>query len=143
VLVQIELENNLGSFHTLRLGEQIPFTDTCFHGQLDLFYYRDPGVESRQVVPAVDDYVTLVAHPLARPAKLVIAEKCRECHMRCNKGASRLSRSRPKRFSICSLADSRLFGGNLDICLLRILIAARKQVARHSVAARLWICFHA
>jgi hypothetical protein len=63
--------------------------------------------------------------------------------LRCNKGASRLSRSRPKRFSICSLADSRLFGGHLNICLLRILIAARKQVARHSVAARLWICFHA
>ena len=67
VLVQIELEKYLGSFHTLRFGEKKPFTGTCFHGQLDLFYYRDPRRESRQVVPAVDDYVTLVTHPLAHP----------------------------------------------------------------------------
>jgi len=51
VLVQIELEKYLGSFHTLRFGEQIPFTGTCFHGQLDLFYYRDPGVKAGKSFP--------------------------------------------------------------------------------------------
>jgi hypothetical protein len=51
VLVQIELENNLGSFHTLRFAEQVPFTGTRFHGQLDLFYYRDPGVKAGKSFP--------------------------------------------------------------------------------------------
>jgi hypothetical protein len=51
VLVQIELENYLGSFHTLRFGEKIPFTGTCFHDQLDLFYYRDPGVKAGKSFP--------------------------------------------------------------------------------------------
>jgi hypothetical protein len=51
VLVQIELEKYLGSFHTLRFGEQIPFAGTCFHGQLDLFYYRDPGVKAGKSFP--------------------------------------------------------------------------------------------
>jgi hypothetical protein len=44
VLVQIELEKYMGSFHTLRFGEKKPFTGSCHHGQLDLFYYRDPGL---------------------------------------------------------------------------------------------------
>jgi hypothetical protein len=35
VLVQIELEKYLGSFHTLRFGESKPFTGSCYHGQLD------------------------------------------------------------------------------------------------------------
>src|ERR1700740_1443547 len=39
VLVQIELERYLGSFHTLRFGARKPFTGTCYHEQLDLFYY--------------------------------------------------------------------------------------------------------
>jgi hypothetical protein len=51
VLVQIELEKYLGSFHTLRFGEKKPFTGTCFHGQLDLFYYRDPGVQAGKSFP--------------------------------------------------------------------------------------------
>jgi hypothetical protein len=51
VLVQIELENYLGSFHTLRFGEKIPFTGTCFQDQLDLFYYRDPGVKAGKSFP--------------------------------------------------------------------------------------------
>jgi hypothetical protein len=45
VLVQIELEKYIGSFHTLRFGKKIPFTGTCHNGQLDLFYYRDPELE--------------------------------------------------------------------------------------------------
>jgi hypothetical protein len=44
----------VGSFHTLRFGESRPFTGSCHKGQLDLFYYRDPGLISREVVPFVD-----------------------------------------------------------------------------------------
>jgi hypothetical protein len=51
VLVQIELEKYLGSFHTLRFGEKTPFTGTCFHGQLDLFYYQDPGLKAGKSFP--------------------------------------------------------------------------------------------
>ena len=46
ILVQIELEKYLGSFHTLRFGEKKPFTGSCHNGQLDLFYYRDPGIKA-------------------------------------------------------------------------------------------------
>src|ERR1700722_12606964 len=45
VLVQIELDKYLGSFHTFRFGKKIPFTGSCHNGQLDLFYYRDPGLK--------------------------------------------------------------------------------------------------
>jgi hypothetical protein len=51
VLVQIELEKYLGSFHTLRFGESKPFTRSCYHGQLDLFYYRDPGLRAGKSFP--------------------------------------------------------------------------------------------
>jgi hypothetical protein len=51
VLVQIELERYLGSFHTLRFGESKPFTGTCHNGQLDLFYYRNPGVKVGKPFP--------------------------------------------------------------------------------------------
>jgi hypothetical protein len=51
VLVQIELEAYPSSFRSLRFGEQIPFTGTCHHGQLDLFYYRDPGVKAGKAFP--------------------------------------------------------------------------------------------
>ena len=51
VLAQVEFEKYLGSFHTLRFGEKIPFTGTCFRGQLDLFYYRDPGVKAGKSFP--------------------------------------------------------------------------------------------
>jgi hypothetical protein len=49
LLVQIELEKYLGSFHTLRFRESKPFTGSCFHGQLDLFYY--PNKPSRRTGP--------------------------------------------------------------------------------------------
>ncbi len=51
VLVQIELEKYLGSFNTLRFGETRPFTGSCHHSQLDLFYYRDPGLKAGKVFP--------------------------------------------------------------------------------------------
>jgi hypothetical protein len=51
VLVQIELEKFIGSFRTLRFGESKPFTGSCFHGQLDLFYYRDPGLKAGKSFP--------------------------------------------------------------------------------------------
>jgi len=51
VLVRIELEKYLGSFHTLRFGEKKPFTGSCYHGQLDLFYYRDPGLKVGKSFP--------------------------------------------------------------------------------------------
>ena len=62
VLVQIELEKYLGSFRTLRFGERKPFTGSCYHCQLDLFTTEIPALKpvSRSVVPALDDYVTLV-----------------------------------------------------------------------------------
>jgi len=51
ILVQIELEKYLGSFHTLRFGEKKPFTGSCHNGQLDLFYYRDPGIKAGKSFP--------------------------------------------------------------------------------------------
>jgi hypothetical protein len=51
VLVEIELEKYIGSFRTLRFGESKPFTGSCFHGQLDLFYYRDPGLKAGKSFP--------------------------------------------------------------------------------------------
>ena len=45
VLVRIELEKYTGAFHTLRFGAGGPFTGSCHKGQLDLFYYRDPGLK--------------------------------------------------------------------------------------------------
>ncbi len=51
VLVQIELDKYLGSFHTLRFGKCKPFTGSCYHGQLDLFYYRDPGLTAGKSFP--------------------------------------------------------------------------------------------
>ena len=35
VLVQIELDQYLGSFRALRFGKKIPFTGSCHNGQLD------------------------------------------------------------------------------------------------------------
>jgi hypothetical protein len=46
VLVQIELEKCLGSFQSFRFGKNEPFTGTCYNGQLDLSYYRDPGLRA-------------------------------------------------------------------------------------------------
>ena len=51
VLVRIELGNYMGSLHTLRFGEKKPFTGSCHHGQLDLFYYRDPGLKVGKSFP--------------------------------------------------------------------------------------------
>jgi hypothetical protein len=51
VLVQIELKKYLGSFNTLRFGESKPFTGSCHNGQLDLFYYRDPGLKAGKSFP--------------------------------------------------------------------------------------------
>jgi hypothetical protein len=34
-----------------RFGESKPFTGTCHNGQLDLFYYRDPGVKVGKPFP--------------------------------------------------------------------------------------------
>jgi hypothetical protein len=51
VIVQIEHDKYLGSFRNLRFGEKIPFTGSCYRGQLDLFYYRDPGVKAGKSFP--------------------------------------------------------------------------------------------
>jgi hypothetical protein len=45
VIVQIEHDKYPGSFRNLRFGEKIPFTGSCYRGQLDLFYYRDPALK--------------------------------------------------------------------------------------------------
>jgi len=44
VLMQIDLEKYLGSFQSFRFGKNKRFTGTCYHGRLDLFYYRDNGL---------------------------------------------------------------------------------------------------
>jgi hypothetical protein len=51
VLVQIELDKYLGSFRSLKFGERKPFTGSCYHGKLDLFYYRDPGLKAGKSFP--------------------------------------------------------------------------------------------
>jgi hypothetical protein len=51
VLVQIELEESLGSFQSFRYGSKVPFTGTCYNGQLDLFYYRDSGLRAENSLP--------------------------------------------------------------------------------------------
>ena len=51
VLVRIELEKYLGSFRTLRFGAVKPFHGTCNNGELDLFYYPDPGLKTGKSFP--------------------------------------------------------------------------------------------
>jgi hypothetical protein len=51
VLFQIELEKYLGSFQSFRFGKNNPFAGTCYHSQLDLFYYRDPGLKAGKSFP--------------------------------------------------------------------------------------------
>jgi hypothetical protein len=51
VLVQIELDRCLGSFQALKFGKMKPFTGSCYHGRLDLFYYRDPGLKAGKSFP--------------------------------------------------------------------------------------------
>jgi hypothetical protein len=51
VLFQIELEKYLGSFQSFRFGKNNPFAGTCYHGRLDLFYYRDPGLKAGKSFP--------------------------------------------------------------------------------------------
>jgi hypothetical protein len=55
VLVQIELEKYVGSFHTLVFGKRRPFTGSCYKGQLDLFLLPRSRPQSREAVPALDD----------------------------------------------------------------------------------------
>jgi hypothetical protein len=45
VLVQIELEKYLGSFHALRFGDSKPFIGACHNSRLDLFYFGDPRLK--------------------------------------------------------------------------------------------------
>ena len=51
VLVQIELEKYLAPFYTLRFGQSKPFHGSCHNGQLDLFYYRNPGLKPGEPFP--------------------------------------------------------------------------------------------
>jgi hypothetical protein len=51
VLFQIELEKCLGSFQSFRFGKNKPFTGTCYNGQLDHFYYRDPSLKAENSFP--------------------------------------------------------------------------------------------
>jgi hypothetical protein len=56
-IIQIVLRGYRGSFNTLSFGENKPSLGSYHNGRLDLFYYRDPGLKSGEVVPALDDYV--------------------------------------------------------------------------------------
>jgi len=51
VIVRIGLAKYRGSFNTLAFGENKPFTGSCHNGQLDLFYYRDPGLKAGKSFP--------------------------------------------------------------------------------------------
>ena len=51
VIVRIGLAKYRGSFNTLACGENKPFTGFCHNGQLDLFYYRDPGLKAGKSFP--------------------------------------------------------------------------------------------
>jgi hypothetical protein len=51
VIVRIGLAKYRGSFNTLAFGENKPFTGLCHNGQLDLFYYRDPGLKAGKSFP--------------------------------------------------------------------------------------------
>ena len=44
-----------GSFNTLSFGEKKPSLGSYHNGRLGLFYYRDPGLKSGEVVPALDE----------------------------------------------------------------------------------------
>jgi hypothetical protein len=67
VLVQIELEKYLGSFRNLRFGQRKPFHGTCQNGQLDLFYYQDPGLKAGQSFPLwTEEHPQLTQLPLSR-----------------------------------------------------------------------------
>jgi hypothetical protein len=50
VLVQIGREKYLGSFRNLRFGRANPST-AHVNGQLNLFYYRDPGLKVGKSFP--------------------------------------------------------------------------------------------
>jgi len=51
VIVRIGFAKYRGSFNTLAFGENNPFTGSCHNGQLDLFYYRDPGLKAGKSFP--------------------------------------------------------------------------------------------
>ena len=51
VIVRIGLAKYRGSFNTLAFGENKPFTDLCHNAQLDLFYYRYPGLKAGKSFP--------------------------------------------------------------------------------------------
>jgi hypothetical protein len=51
VVVRILLPKYRGSFNTLKFGENTPFMGSCHDGQLDLVYYRDPGLKEGQQFP--------------------------------------------------------------------------------------------
>jgi hypothetical protein len=51
VLVQIELNRYLRFFHHLKFGKTKPFIGSFYHGKLDLFYYRDPGLKAGTPFP--------------------------------------------------------------------------------------------
>ena len=51
VVVRILLPKYRGSFNTLKFGENTPFMGSCHNGQVDLIYYRDPGLKEGQPFP--------------------------------------------------------------------------------------------
>ena len=51
MIVRILLLKYRGSFNTLILGENKPLMGFCRDGQLDLIYYRDPGLKEGQSFP--------------------------------------------------------------------------------------------
>ena len=51
VIVRILLRKYRGSFNTLIFGENKPLMGVCRDGQLDLIYYRDPGLKEGQSFP--------------------------------------------------------------------------------------------
>jgi hypothetical protein len=51
IVVRIVLRRYRGSFNTLKFGENKPLMGSCHDGQLDLIYYRDPGLKEGESFP--------------------------------------------------------------------------------------------
>jgi hypothetical protein len=51
IVVRIVLRKYRGSFNTLKFGENKPLMGSCYHGRLDLIYFRDPGLKEGQSFP--------------------------------------------------------------------------------------------
>ena len=108
VIVRIGLAKYRGSFNTLAFGESKPFHGTCHNGQLDLFYYRDPGLKTGKSFPLWTIMLTLVT-------LLVIPGRWRYCRSSENCRIASISedeRNRDQRYDLVTGSDPAWFNAN-------------------------------